>query len=223
MVTISEKKHPGPGTIERGRINMGGYGSGRWSGGKWDAKTLVEDCRFLDVGAFVRDRVIAPGQSRRGSWTWSRNGQKVAAVGFEANVGATNGTLRLAYLIGRAGGEKTTLDYVVPLVTTALVSGGRRWWFLCPACRRGEAPCRRRVAKLYLPPGGRIFACRRCHELAYTSSRESRRYDCAFAGLAAEMGLPFGTVKRQMMRRGRAEREEVRLRKRFDDLIRRWE
>jgi hypothetical protein len=147
----------------------------------------------------------------------------MAALGFEANAGAAEGTLRLTYTIGRAGGEKTTLDYVVPLVTTALVSGGRRWWFLCPACRRGEAPCRRRVAKLYLPPGSRIFACRRCHDLAYTSSRESRRWDSAFASLAAGRGLPFAEMKRRMMRRSRAEREEARLQKRFDDLIRRWE
>ena len=43
--------------------------------------------------------------------------------------------------------------------------GGNGPWFLCPA--RG---CGRRVAILY---GGAIFACRRCHRLAYPSQRET--------------------------------------------------
>ena len=35
-----------------------------------------------------------------------------------------------------------------------------------------ERACRRRVRKLYLAPGLRTFACRRCAELCYTSQRE---------------------------------------------------
>jgi hypothetical protein len=37
------------------------------------------------------------------------------------------------------------------------------------------------VAKLYLPPQGRKFGCRTCHDLTYESSQESHAYD----GLAA--------------------------------------
>lgn len=43
--------------------------------------------------------------------------------------------------------------------------GGVRWWFICPA--KG---CGKRVAFLY---GGRIFACRHCHNLAYRSQHET--------------------------------------------------
>ena len=32
--------------------------------------------------------------------------------------------------------------------------------------------CNRRVAKLYLPPGGRYFGCRLCHGLTYKSAQE---------------------------------------------------
>ena len=33
---------------------MGAYGSGRWRTGRCNAKTLVEDCRVLDLGLLVR-------------------------------------------------------------------------------------------------------------------------------------------------------------------------
>jgi hypothetical protein len=89
---------------------------------------------------------------------------------------ATNaevGTLSLFYSVTLIGGDHESVDYKVPLVTTRQVSGGLRWWFLCPTNRNGGPPCPRRVGKLYLPPGGRIFACRRCYNLAYESSRKS--------------------------------------------------
>jgi hypothetical protein len=36
----------------------------------------------------------------------------------------------------------------------------------------GWDPCRRRVRKLYLGPGQKCFACRRCCDLRYASQRE---------------------------------------------------
>ena len=185
---------------------MGGSGSGRWGWSKSDAKTLVEDCRRLDIAPLVRERVIGPNQYTRGGWQWTRNGQKVASVGYEADTRADAGTLRLTYTVGRDGEGKAALDYVVPLVTSRLVSGGRRWWFLCPGCRGGGPPCRRRVALLYLPPGGRVFACRRCHDLAYTSSRESRKWDGMFKTLAAATGYPVDVVKQALTRDRRGRR-----------------
>jgi hypothetical protein len=35
-----------------------------------------------------------------------------------------------------------------------------------------DVPCDRRVAKLYLPPGGRYFGCRECYRLTYRSAQE---------------------------------------------------
>jgi len=32
--------------------------------------------------------------------------------------------------------------------------------------------CRRRVAKLYLPPGGKCFGCRHCYNRTYESCKE---------------------------------------------------
>ncbi len=50
------------------------------------------------------------------------------------------------------------------IVRTPCNIGGWRPWFICPA-----VGCGRRVAILY---GGRIFAWRRCYQLAYASSHE---------------------------------------------------
>ena len=61
------------------------------------------------------------------------------------------------------GGEWQDREYSVELSRTRCNYGGERVWFRCPA--RG---CGRRVAVLY---GGAIFACRKCHRLAYASQR----------------------------------------------------
>jgi hypothetical protein len=177
---------------------MGGYGSGRWGWGKSDEKTLVEDCRSLDIVPLIRDGTIRPDRFYRGTMRWTRNGEEVASIGFEVATEEDRGTFRLLYSVGRE--EKTPMNYVVPLATSRLVSGGRRWWFRCSAGRTGGPTCGRRVGKLYLPPSGKVFACRHCYDLAYTSSRESRKYDSMFRMLAADTHLPVDVVKRVMNR-----------------------
>lgn len=181
---------------------MGGSGSGRWGGSNPDAKTLVEDCRRLDLRLLVREGAVRPGAMTTGRWTWSRGGKEVASVGYEAQAAEDHGTLRLVYTVTR-GEAKTDVDYRVALETTLLPSGGRRWWFRCLARRGGGPPCGRRAATLYLPPGATYFACRSCHRLAYTSSRESRRWDRMFRQLASSTGFPVEEVRRVMMRGAR--------------------
>src|SRR5262245_11305204 len=67
-------------------------------------------------------------------------------------------------------GEPESFNYSVCLVATVQAIGVVRTWFLCPLVWNG-VPCRRRVAKLYLPPGARHFGCRHCHRLTYESRR----------------------------------------------------
>jgi hypothetical protein len=59
------------------------------------------------------------------------------------------------------------VEYLVHAVSTPLNFGGHRWWFICP--RTG-----RRVAKLYLPLDGLVFASRGAYGLHYRSQREAR-------------------------------------------------
>ena len=110
------------------------------------------------------------------------------------NLGADSGTARLHYMQTGAG---EAMDYQVSVTTTPLPWGGLRWWFICPLTVNG-CYCGRRVGKLYLPPGGRYFGCRRCYDLTYTSCNESHKYDRLYAEIAREMGVTLAEVREGM-------------------------
>jgi hypothetical protein len=144
---------------------MGGIGSGNHGG-----RPTVEDGLVLDLNRLIRQRIFRPG-GWAGSIVWSEvsSGRQVATIGYEAHMGQESGWARLHYTTtDHWSGEKTHHDYRVELTTTPQPFGGRRWWFQCP--RTGDL-----VSKLYLPPGGRVFASRRFYRLAYRSQRESPR------------------------------------------------
>ena len=151
---------------------MGGYGSTRWG---WHMKKdTVEDCRVLSIFDLKQKEVLKPNVRDGGSWIWSNayTGEERARVGYELNTRSSFSFLRLFYTITRWSGEKYDFDYHIKLQTTPCHFGGERWWFICPLVKNDQA-CNRRVGKLYLPPGGRYFGCRHCHDLTYRSSQES--------------------------------------------------
>lgn len=134
---------------------MGGYGSGRTQGAN-----STDDFRSIDIRRWQREGHLEAGRTL--DWQWLNNGVKVAAITVKIEAGS----LRLIYSYQRYGSEWESLDYPVRLQTTPCNYGGVRYWFSCPASN-----CGRRVAVLYL--GGKIFACRHCYRLAYTTQRET--------------------------------------------------
>lgn len=136
---------------------MGGRGSGRrYQGGK----DTTADMLVLDIRRLQQAGRLTPGQQFM--WSWWRNEEEVASI--QIGVGAD--LMVLSYRARNRGGDWQAMDYPVHLTWTPCNLGGRRAWFCCPA-----QGCGRRVAILY---GGAIFACRRCHKLAYASQREAR-------------------------------------------------
>jgi len=135
---------------------MGGSGSGnRW---RYGAKSTTDGYSALDVRRLAREGVLTPGYT--GGWQWTRDGKTIAWIRMRAE----QDCLVLQYR-HRCGDEEWKDEhYPVRLVRTPCHLGGSRVWFLCPA-----VGCARRVAILY---GGAIFACRRCYQLAYASTRE---------------------------------------------------
>lgn len=136
---------------------MGGFGSGRYGG-----KRCTEDLPALDVRRIQRAGLLTPGQSY--NWQWSRNTEVIATIGIQAK----SDSVVLDYRSrspARSSGEWETMTYPVRLDWTPCYLGGERVWWRCPA-----AGCGRRVAVLF---GGRIFACRHCHHLAYLCQRET--------------------------------------------------
>ena len=55
---------------------MGGRGSGRIF--RWDKKTSLEECRFIDVRDWKRRGLLANGSGF--SWYWMRDGERVADI-----------------------------------------------------------------------------------------------------------------------------------------------
>ena len=160
---------------------MGGSGSGRrW---RYGAKDTTEGYQSIDVRWLKREGMLSPRANRR--ITWSRHGDVIASI----NVRVEPGRVILTYRHRSGGDEWKDESYPVCLTTTPCHMGGERHWFLCPA--RG---CGRRVAVLY---GGGIFACRKCHRLAYPSQREDAGDRAARRAhrIRDRMGWPGGVLE----------------------------
>jgi hypothetical protein len=174
---------------------MGGRGSSRWHGHL--KKDTVEDCLFpLNVNRMVQEGVIRMGAHSSASWVWIdvKTGEEKSRIGYRVDCrDPFSCWLWLYYTIIRTlTGEEKNVDYKIGLQTTVPHFGGIRWWFSCPICGR-------RAAKLYVPPGASIFACRQCHRLTYDSCLLSNNRD--IVQLAREFGRKPGEVRRILLRR----------------------
>lgn len=159
---------------------MGGLGSGRRF---QEGKRTTEDVQALDIRRLARTGLLIPGQSF--AWAWTINDETVASI----RVGVGVDHLTLSYT-AQCGNGWQQMEFPVFLQWTRCHLGGRRVWLTCPIRK-----CGRRVAILY---GGSVFACRRCHELAYESQREhvddraARRADTIRRRLHWEAGILNG-------------------------------
>ena len=135
---------------------MGGFGSGRRT--IYCGKDTTEESLPLDIRRLQRSGALTPGQAF--SWQWTLNGRLRASIQIRAKAWQ----IGLAYSYTPTGGAAEIIRQTVALETTPCTFGGARPWFSCPVCSR-------RVAVIY--GKGRLFACRRCKQLAYTSQREA--------------------------------------------------
>jgi hypothetical protein len=69
---------------------------------------------------------------------------------------------------------------------SSAVTYGRRFYFACD--------CGRNCGKLFLPPGGKQFACRWCHKLRYYSQKHE--CDWFYRPLAASTGVKKRILKK---------------------------
>ena len=131
---------------------MGGLGSGR--GYRWNGRAKTCDMLALDIRRMKGLDCLRVGYV--GQWNWYSRGERIARIGF--SVGKSSMQLDYSH-------NDVPMKYAVNLDGTPCNYGGHRTWFLCPArC------CGRRVAVLY---GGKVFACRKCHDLRYQSQSEA--------------------------------------------------
>lgn len=124
-----------------------------------------EICQSIDVRRWHRE-----GRLHAGQWFtyyWSCGGEPAGGVGVKTETDALVLSFRS---LGSDTAEWTSVEQRVPVEWTACAFGGRRPWFRCTASANGQY-CGRRVATLYLGSCA-VFACRRCHGLAYASQLE---------------------------------------------------
>ena len=74
---------------------MGGRGSGRIF--RWDTKTALEECRFIDIRDWKRRGLIRDGSGF--SWSWSQDGVQKASI----QVLAASDFVRVGYSFRRSG------------------------------------------------------------------------------------------------------------------------
>lgn len=137
---------------------MGGYGSTRWGWARTRQDT--DPLLWLDVRILHRQGALKPGAVSAQAWT--RGGKPSGDIG--TRMSGDGETLTLIYRTQRRGQEWRDVCDPIELDWTPCNYGGERPWFTCPGCRR-------RRAVLFSVDGR--FRCKACHDLAYSSTRES--------------------------------------------------
>jgi hypothetical protein len=135
---------------------MGGYGSGYWY--RWNSKATVESQYKIDIRSLKKRGYLHPGTS--GTLSWGSSGEKYNSIGFRVETDR----LALNYHNQQNGGAWEQIEDEIFFTWTPCNYGGNRQWFLCPGCNR-------RVAIVY---GSKYYRCRYCHNLTYSSQRESK-------------------------------------------------
>jgi len=157
---------------------------------------------------FKQTGPLLPGQSF--SWQWSRRGEVIASI----NIRTETDRVTLIYRIRSNGGKWQDMNYPVRLTWTSCNYGGQRAWWRCPA-----VGCGKRVAVLF---GGKVYACRHCHRLAYRTQREqshdraNSRADKLWDRLGWEAGILNGNGCKP---KGMHWQTFERLQARHDDLV----
>lgn len=140
--------------------------------GRYSFRDTVEDCLSIGIPWLSKHGYLCGFMS--GGIEWKRQGEVTATIDIQVSVvGGWEGKhVRFQYIqTDSQTREKTEFDYKADLTTTPCNYGGVRYWFVCPLIVNGR-PCGRRVANLYLPPGGKYFGCRHCYDLTYRSCKE---------------------------------------------------
>ena len=144
---------------------------GRWS--RYDRKT-VEECMSISIKWLSQHDYFCGYKS--GGIEWKNDLSKVTdSIGIQVSIDERNidkNYLRIYYTqTDYFTKEKKEYDYKIPVITTSCNYGGVRYWFCCPLTVNGKF-CGKRVGIIYLPPLGKYFGCRTCHNLTYKSSKE---------------------------------------------------
>ena len=136
---------------------MGGFGSGHYYRSSNAATT--EASKRIDIRWLKKKGFLNPGTN--GTLSWNRGGEPTGWIRFST----FDNRIDLKYRIQFYGNEEwQDVSESVWFDKTACNYGGQRTWFICPHCGK-------RAAVLYGEQ--RLFLCRKCSNLVYSSQHES--------------------------------------------------
>jgi len=94
----------------------------------------IEGALRLNLSILLQGGFIAPNSQRGGVLEWkNRDSEVLASLKYASNLSSSDGRLVLGYQDGDRPRETVC---VIPLSTTPLHFGGRRWWMHCPYTHR---------------------------------------------------------------------------------------
>ncbi len=134
---------------------MGGRGSGLST--RFDKKKTIEETKRIDIRFMKKRGFLKP--SVQGTLMWSSGGQPRGNINFSCRKDYLK--LDFNYRYNREGWQP--VEQKIWFDRTPCNYGGERLWFKCPSCTR-------RVAVLC--SGGKLFLCRHCYDLPYSSKQE---------------------------------------------------
>jgi hypothetical protein len=151
---------------------MGNFGSGKWADVCLRKKS-VEICNEISI-KLLRENGFLDG-SKAGTIEWKNVVRDVVrSVEVESHIHVD--VDKTPFLVVRLGVLSSAIEQRIELISWPCNYGGFRYYFACPAVKDDG----NRVTKLFLPPGGSVFGCRQCYDLAYQSCQESHKYDRVF-------------------------------------------
>ncbi len=135
---------------------MGGIGSGRyWRQSK---KRTTDTLRIIDIREWEKKGLLRCDSAF--VWHWLHEGKTHNSI----LVTIKKNCLVLSYRYSNLSNTHIEKQYSIETSWTKCNFGSKRPWFICPTKN-----CTHRVAILY---HNELFACRHCHNLAYSSQRE---------------------------------------------------
>lgn len=139
---------------------MGGPGSGNRY--RWNKQTTIEEIHRIDIRYLKKNGWLVndPNIHTAGKLSWTCGGEPDGFI----NAACYHNHLKLDYKFREEGGDWLTVNQTIRFESTPCHYGGSRKWFSCPQC----------LSRIGILCGaGKLFLCRRCYQLPYSSQMET--------------------------------------------------
>jgi len=118
------------------------------------SRAIAEQSNTLSIFWLKKMHILIPKQFDGGgnsgtiTWTHGWNRNSTISTNMKDTTGEEN-HIRLYYThTDRRSGEKSEMDFKIPLTTTLCNYGGVRYWFICPLSKNGQY-CGKGVGAIY--------------------------------------------------------------------------